>query len=83
VRLLLDANLSPRRIGAPLRALGRDVLALAEDVSGPEQFSEYWAQTRELVASHGGLYLARRGEVEPRRDVGSEPPRARDRVPDV
>jgi predicted nuclease of predicted toxin-antitoxin system len=33
VRLLLDANLSPRRIGAVLRAAGHDVLALAEDAS--------------------------------------------------
>jgi predicted nuclease of predicted toxin-antitoxin system len=33
VRLLLDANLSPRRIGAALRAAGHDVLALAEDAS--------------------------------------------------
>jgi predicted nuclease of predicted toxin-antitoxin system len=31
VRLLLDANLSPRRIGGPLRAAGHDVLSLAED----------------------------------------------------
>jgi predicted nuclease of predicted toxin-antitoxin system len=33
VRLLLDANLSPRRIGGPLRAAGHDVLALAQDSS--------------------------------------------------
>jgi predicted nuclease of predicted toxin-antitoxin system len=33
VRLLLDANLSPRRIGGPLSAAGHDVLALAEDAS--------------------------------------------------
>jgi predicted nuclease of predicted toxin-antitoxin system len=33
VRLLLDANLSPRRIGGPLQAGGHDVLALAEDAS--------------------------------------------------
>ncbi len=32
MRLLLDANLSPRRIGGPLRVAGHDVLALAEDV---------------------------------------------------
>jgi hypothetical protein len=30
MRLLLDANLSPRRIGGPLRERGHDVLALAE-----------------------------------------------------
>jgi predicted nuclease of predicted toxin-antitoxin system len=33
VRLLLDANMSPRRIGGPLRAGGHDVLALAEDAT--------------------------------------------------
>jgi predicted nuclease of predicted toxin-antitoxin system len=31
VRLLLDANLSPRGIASPLRTAGHDVLALAED----------------------------------------------------
>ncbi len=31
MRLLLDANLSPRGIGEPLRTRGHDVLALAED----------------------------------------------------
>jgi uncharacterized protein with PIN domain len=31
VRLVLDANLSPRRVGKALRARGHDVLALAED----------------------------------------------------
>lgn len=31
MRLLLDANLSPRGIATPLRANGHDVLALAED----------------------------------------------------
>ncbi len=33
MRLLLDANLSPRRIGGPLRVAGHDVVALAEDAS--------------------------------------------------
>ncbi len=33
MRLLLDANLSDRRIGGPLRAAGHDVLALAEDAT--------------------------------------------------
>lgn len=32
MRLLLDAHLSPARIGEPLRALGHDVLAIASDV---------------------------------------------------
>ncbi|SRR5712692_3173409 len=31
MRLLLDANLSPRGIGLPLRAAGHDVRALAEE----------------------------------------------------
>lgn len=31
MRLLLDANLSPRRVGGPLEALGHDVLSLASD----------------------------------------------------
>ena len=31
MRLLLDANLSPRGIAAPLRTAGHDVLALAAD----------------------------------------------------
>ncbi len=33
MRLLLDANLSPRGIAARLREAGHDVLALAEDVA--------------------------------------------------
>jgi hypothetical protein len=33
VRLLLDANLSPQRIGGPLRDGGHDVLTLAENAS--------------------------------------------------
>lgn len=33
MRLLLDANLSPRRIAVPLRRSKHDVLALAEDAA--------------------------------------------------
>lgn len=33
MRLLLDANLSPQRIGGPLRDAGHDVLALAGDAN--------------------------------------------------
>jgi len=33
LRLLLDANLSPRRVASPLREIGHDVLALAEDAA--------------------------------------------------
>lgn len=32
MRLLLDAHLSPTRIGEPLRALGHDVLAIVSDL---------------------------------------------------
>lgn len=32
MKLLLDAHLSPARIGEPLQALGHDVLAIASDV---------------------------------------------------
>ena len=32
MKLLLDAHLSPTRIGDPLRALGHDVLTIASDV---------------------------------------------------
>lgn len=32
MKLILDAHLSPTRIGDPLRALGHDVLAIASDV---------------------------------------------------
>ena len=32
MKLLLDAHLSPSRIGDPLRALGHDVLAIATDI---------------------------------------------------
>ena len=34
MRLLLDAHLSPQRIGAPLGALGHDVRCLAGDSAG-------------------------------------------------
>lgn len=33
MRLLLDANLSPKRIGAPLGTRGHEVLSLASDAS--------------------------------------------------
>jgi hypothetical protein len=33
LRLLLDTNLSPKRIGAPLRKRGHDVLSLAADAA--------------------------------------------------
>jgi predicted nuclease of predicted toxin-antitoxin system len=33
LRLLLDANLSPKRIGSPLEKRGHDVLSLATDIA--------------------------------------------------
>jgi hypothetical protein len=33
VRLLLDANLSPKRVGSPLEKFGHDVLRLASDAA--------------------------------------------------
>jgi predicted nuclease of predicted toxin-antitoxin system len=56
LRLLLDANLSPRRVAAPLRKKGHDVVALAEDaiyegLSDPQVF--------ELAASTGHILVTR------------------------
>lgn len=54
MRLLLDANLSPRGIGEQLRDRGHDVLALAEDasfegLSDPEVLQLAVAEERILV----------------------------------
>lgn len=54
MRLLLDANLSPRGIAAKLRDAGHDVLALAEDatfegLSDPQVLELASAQRRVLV----------------------------------
>lgn len=54
MRLLLDANLSSRRIGGPLRTEGHDVLALSEhpELEGmhdPEVLSLAARETRILV----------------------------------
>jgi predicted nuclease of predicted toxin-antitoxin system len=56
LRLLLDANLSPRRIAAPLRETGHDVLALAEDASR-EGLSD--PQVLELAAAEGRVLITR------------------------
>lgn len=56
MRLLLDANLSPRGIAAKLREAGHDVLALAEDATFeglPDQ------QVLELAASEQRLLVTR------------------------
>jgi predicted nuclease of predicted toxin-antitoxin system len=54
VRLLLDANLSPRRIGTVLEASGHDVLSLASDpalgaLDDPEVLELAAGQRRILV----------------------------------
>jgi predicted nuclease of predicted toxin-antitoxin system len=56
LRLLLDANLSPRRIAAHLRETGRDVLALAEDPTY-EGLSD--PQVLELAVSEGRAVVTR------------------------
>jgi predicted nuclease of predicted toxin-antitoxin system len=54
LRLLLDANLSPRRVAAPLRDAGHDVLALAESpayegLSDPEVLALATSEGRVLI----------------------------------
>jgi predicted nuclease of predicted toxin-antitoxin system len=56
VRILLDANLSPRRIATPLRSAGHDVLALAED-RGVEGLDD--PAVLELAASEGRVLITR------------------------
>jgi predicted nuclease of predicted toxin-antitoxin system len=56
LRLLLDANLSPRRIAAQLRETGHDVLALAEDAAY-EGLPD--PQVLELAASEGRVLITR------------------------
>ncbi len=56
MRLLLDANLSPRRIAVLLRELGHDVLALAEDAVY-EGLSD--PQVLELAASAERVLITR------------------------
>jgi predicted nuclease of predicted toxin-antitoxin system len=56
LRLLLDANLSPRGIAARLREAGHDVLALAEDATF-EGLPD--PQVLELAASQQRLLITR------------------------
>lgn len=54
MRLLLDANLSPRRLGGPLAKRGHDVLSLASDptlgaLDDPQVLELAAAQSRILV----------------------------------
>ena len=56
MRLLLDAHLSPRRVGRPLTAAGHNVLALAEM---PEHASLPDEQVLELAAAEGRILVTR------------------------
>jgi predicted nuclease of predicted toxin-antitoxin system len=56
LRLLLDANLSPRRIAAPLRDTGHDVLALSEHATF-EGLPD--PQVLELATSEGRIVITR------------------------
>lgn len=56
MRLLLDANLSPQRIGGPLRDTGHDVLALAEDAR-PEGLAD--PVVLELAATQQRVLITR------------------------
>jgi hypothetical protein len=56
LRLLLDANLSPRGVAAPLREAGHDVLALAEDAAF-EGLSD--PHVLELAAAEGRVLITR------------------------
>jgi predicted nuclease of predicted toxin-antitoxin system len=56
LRLLLDANLSPRGIAAKLRDAGHDVLALAEDASF-EGLPD--PEVLELATSEGRVLITR------------------------
>jgi predicted nuclease of predicted toxin-antitoxin system len=56
LRLLLDANLSPRRIAAPLRDTGHDVFALAENATY-EGLSD--PQVLELATSEERIVITR------------------------
>lgn len=56
MRLLLDANLSPRGVAAPLRALGHDVRALAEE---PAVQALDDPAVLDLAASEGRILVTR------------------------
>lgn len=56
MRLLLDADLSPRHIGLPLRARGHDVVSLGDDVARRELADP---QVLELAAGEGRVLITR------------------------
>lgn len=77
MRLLLDANLSPRRVGSPLREAGHDVLALAERVeleglSDPHVLELARAEHRILITRNSRHFapLARQWAEEGRSHAG-------------
>ena len=41
------------------------LLANVKNIHDPERFAEYSSQTPALIASHGGRYIVRGGEVDP------------------
>lgn len=56
MRLLLDANLSPKRVGDPLAARGHDVLSLASDAALGALDDP---QVLELAAEQGRVLVTR------------------------
>lgn len=77
LRLLLDANLSPRHVASKLRASGHDVLALAEDaayegLSDPEVLELAAAEQRILITRNSRDFapLARRWAEAQRAHAG-------------
>lgn len=56
MRLLLDHQLSPRRIAAPLREAGHDVLALAAEPAAEGMDDD---QVLELAATEGRILVTR------------------------
>ena len=67
MRLLLDANLSPQRIGGPLRDTGHDVLALAEDAR-PEGLAD--PVVLELAATQQRVLITRNSREAQRTHAG-------------
>jgi predicted nuclease of predicted toxin-antitoxin system len=77
LRLLLDANLSPRGVAAPLRQSGHDVLALAEDAAyeglpDPQVFELSTAEQRILITRNSRDFapLARQWAEAQRQHAG-------------
>ena len=62
MRLLLDANLSPRGVAAPLRLAGHDVFALAEDRAyeglADQQVLEFAASEERILITRNSRHFA-------------------------